>query len=85
MKSRKPVPGVDTSREDDIVTRCAGGCGRRLVHQHPKHIIGGARLNEATGEMEEYGPLSLDEVAIEVARLEQGGSRCISCGPPPAD
>ena len=84
MENRKPVPGVDTPREDDVVTRCAGGCGRWLVRMHPRHIIGGARLNEGTGEMERYGPLSPEEVAIELARLEQGGSRCISCGPPPA-
>jgi hypothetical protein len=51
---------------------------------HPRHILGGARLNEETGEMERYGPLSPEEIAIELARLEQGGSRCISCGPPPA-
>jgi hypothetical protein len=82
MENKRPVPGVDTPREDDIITQCAGGCGKWMVQSHPRHITGGARLNPKTSKLEEYGPLTPEEVAIEVARLEQGGSRCVSCGPP---
>lgn len=76
------VPGVDTPAADDILTYCAGGCGRVMVAQHPSHIRGGARRDEKTGEMEEFGPLSAEEVEAAVAEIEAGGTRsCLSCGP----
>lgn len=71
------VPGVDTPREDDIVTACAG-CGETMIHAHPKHITGGSRLNDA-GEWEDHGPLSDEEIAERIEKMS--GSRCVSCGP----
>lgn len=81
LRTVRPVAGKDTPAADDIITQCAGGCGEWMVGQHPSHILGGARLNPETGQMEKYGPLSDEEIAIEVARMEQGGSSCLSCGP----
>lgn len=77
----KPVAGVDTPMEDDLIVQCAGGCGKWQVHQHPRHILGGAKLNPATGKFEDYGPPTEAEQADEVARIMKGKSlRCMPCG-----
>jgi hypothetical protein len=52
----KPVAGIDTPRDDDIITPCAGGCGRWMVVPHPRHTTGGRAMNPATGEVCDWKP-----------------------------
>ena len=76
----KPLAGVETPAGDDIVTPCAGGCGGWMVTQHPRHILGGGEMDDETGEMRRWSPTP-EWVEAEAARLERGGSSCLSCGP----
>jgi len=79
----KPVPGIDTPAEDDIVVQCGGDCGTWLVAQHPSHISGGCSRDEETGELREWKPTP-EWVEAEAKRAAKKGSRrCVSCGPGP--
>jgi hypothetical protein len=76
----KPVAGQDTPAADDIVTPCAGRCGRWMVQQRPSHVRGGRALNPKTGEMRDWSPTP-KWVEPEADRLARGDSSCLSCGP----
>lgn len=76
----KPVTGIDTPREDDIITPCGGRCGRWMVVPHPRHITVGRAMDPATGEVRDWRPTP-EWVEAEAETLYLAGSRCISCGP----
>jgi hypothetical protein len=76
----KPVAGKDTPAADDIITPCAGRCGRWMVTQHPSHVRGGRAMDPETGEMRDWSPTP-EWVEAEAERLARGGSSCLSCGP----
>lgn len=77
----KPVAGKDTPAADDIITPCAGGCGRWMATQHPRHIRGGQVRDSESGEMRDWSPTP-EWVEAEAERLAGGGcSSCLSCGP----
>ncbi|HEU4705581.1 MAG TPA: hypothetical protein VFS64_00140 [Solirubrobacterales bacterium] len=76
----KPVAGKDTPAADDIITPCAGRCGRWMVTQHPSHVRGGRAMDPETGEMRDWSPTP-EWVEAEAERLAGGGGSCLSCGP----
>jgi hypothetical protein len=71
----KPVAGVDTPKADDIIVPCAGGCGRWVVREHPRHITGGSDVFGG-----DWKPTPA-WVAAEAAHMEEGAeSLCPDCG-----
>jgi hypothetical protein len=76
----KPIAGKDTPAADDIITPCAGRCGRWMVTQHPSHVRGGRAMDPETGEMRDWSPTP-EWVDAEAGRLARGGRSCLSCGP----
>jgi hypothetical protein len=76
----RPTAGENTPAADDIITPCAGRCGRWMVAQHPSHVRGGHAMDPKTGEMRDWSPTP-EWVGAEAERLARGGSSCLSCGP----
>jgi hypothetical protein len=76
----KPVAGKHTPAADDIITPCAGRCGRWMVTQHPSHVRGGRARDPESGEVRDWSPTP-EWAEAEAARLAHGVSSCQSCGP----